>query len=39
MTNILMDGVGKVTNKLMGGGKRQVGRQELVQHGGRQQMT
>ena len=29
VTNILMDGLGKVTNKLMGGGKRQIGRQIL----------
>ena len=36
VTNILMDGLGKVTNKLMGGGKRQIGRQYLVQDGGRQ---
>ena len=33
---MLMDGLG-VVNKLMGGGKRQIGRQELVQDGGRQQ--
>ena len=36
VTNMLMDGLGKVTIKLMGGGRRQIGRQELVQHGGRQ---
>ena len=36
VTNMLMDGLG-VANKLLGGGKRQIGRQELVQDGGRQQ--
>ena len=29
----------KVTNMLMGGGKRRIGRQYLVQDGGRQQTT
>ena len=33
VTNILMDGLGKVTNKLMGGGRRQTGREDLVQDG------
>jgi len=37
VTNILMDGLGKVANKLMGGGKRQIVRQNLVQDGGRRQ--
>ena len=37
VTNILMGGLGKMTNKLMGGGKRQTGRQNLVQDGGRRQ--
>ena len=33
----LMHGLGKVANKLMGGGKRQIVRQNLVQDGGRRQ--
>ena len=47
VTNMLMDGLGKVTNMLMDGlgvismlmgcGKRQIGRKELVQDGGRPQ--
>ena len=36
VTNMLMDGLG-VMSMLMGCGKRQTGRQELVQDGGRQQ--
>ena len=36
VTNMLMDGLG-VVNKLMGGGRRQIGRQEVVQDGGRKQ--
>ena len=34
VTNMLMDGLGKVTSMLMGCGTRQTGRQELVQNGG-----
>ena len=36
VTNMLMDGHG-VVSMLMGCGRRQTGRQELVQDGGRQQ--
>ena len=33
VTNMLIDGLG-VVSMLMGGGRRQVGRQDLVQDGG-----
>ena len=38
VTNMLLDGLG-VMSMLMGCGKRQTGRQELVQNGGREQTT